>query len=180
MRNYTSLIKIIFCVSILLLLGFKGHTQDVTQNLNFGPVVKYNNAIGLRAGTLSGLTVKHFNQAGNALEAIIGTHYDYKGVTGALLYEWHRKAFSSEKFLWFIGAGGHVGYYKYRNYYSASNSRYFKSGNFVEVGADGIIGLEYAFPEVPLTISIDAKPYLNLVGGNLGGVDGAISVRYTF
>ncbi|MBK0404048.1 hypothetical protein I5M27_13720 [Adhaeribacter sp. BT258] len=184
MKNYASLLKIIFCIGMLVLLGFKGQAQQQqkgqVRNLNGGPIVEYYNAVGLRLGNQFGITGKHFMREGNAIEIIVGSHLGRKGVTGTFLYEFHRNAFEAKRLLWYYGGGGHVGYFKYNEYYEPDNNRYNRSGNFVTVGADGIIGLEYGLGIVPLAISADVKPYLNLIGGEAAGVDGAISVRYVF
>jgi hypothetical protein len=51
----------------------------------------------------------------------------------------------------------------------------------VAVGLDGIIGLEYALPDAPLSISLDWKPAFNILGPvGLVGDEGALSVRYRF
>lgn len=182
MKNYALLIKILFCLGMLVLLGFKGQAQQTGQirNLNGGPVLEYHNEIGLRLGNYFGVTGKHFTTGGNAMEVILGSHLGQKGITGTFLYEFHRNAFEARRLMWYYGGGGHVGYYKYNEYYDADNSRSKRNGNFVSVGADGIIGLEYGLGVVPLAISADVKPYLNIIAGNFAGVDGAISVRYVF
>ncbi len=184
MKNVGSLLRIIFCLGILILLGFKGQAQErkapPVLNLNGGTAIHYQNAYGIRLGNQFGLSGKRFVHNGDFIEAIVGTNFDRKGIVGTLLYEWHRNAFQARNMYWFYGGGAHVGYYQYKNYYSSSNERHHKDGNFVEFGADAIIGLEYGLSRTPITFGLDAKPYLNLVGGDTGGVDVALSVRYVF
>jgi hypothetical protein len=177
---YNNYIKVIFCVGILLLLAFKGQAQGKIKNLNGSPLLTYQNGFGLRLGNHAGLTYKHFMRDANALDFSLATHYDKKGIVGTVMFEWHRNAFEANNLLWFYGLGGHVGTYKYQDYYAPDNSRYYKSGYFPEVGADAIIGIEYKFPNLPWALSVDVKPYVNFVGGHAGGIDGALSVRYTF
>lgn len=176
---YNNFIKVIFCVGILLLLAFKGQAQGKIKNLNGGPLLTYQNGIGLRIGNQSGISFKHFMRDANALEFMLTTHYDKHGLIGTVVYEWHRNAFEARNLLWFYGLGGHAGAYKYSEYYDADNSRYYKKGYFPVVGADGIIGLEYKFPSLPIALSVDVKPALNFVGGEAGEINGALTVRYT-
>lgn len=185
MKNYAILLKVVFCMVVLLLLGFKGQAQmrqyEQLRNLNGGPLIHYRTAIGARLGTNYGLTVKRFLREGNALEGLVTSHYDKKGIAATALYEWHRSAFEAKGLLWYYGAGIHVGHYKYNNYFGADEpQRHARSGSFFEVGVDGILGLEYGFAFIPLALSVDVKPYLNNIAGHVGGIDGALSVKYTF
>jgi hypothetical protein len=185
MNNHALLLKVIFCLGVLLLLGFKGQAQmrqyEQLRNLNGGPLIHYRTAIGARLGPQYGLTAKRFLREGNALEALLTRHYDKKGITGTLMYEWHRNAFEAKGLLWYYGAGFHVGYYKYNEYFQPSEpERHARDGSFVEAGVDGIIGLEYGFAYIPLALSVDFKPYLSNVSGHLGGIDAALSIKYAF
>lgn len=137
----------------------------------------YETAIGLRAGFSTGVTAKHFIKSNLALEGIL--HYKWGlglGITG--LFEIHANAFDVDELYWFYGAGGHVGLYQYNN--KAPFDEPF-SGTTAVIGIDGIIGIEYNIREIPIAVSVDWKPTVNLVG--LTGPDfdeGALSVRYTF
>ena len=186
MKNLSNLLRVLFCLGILILLSFKGQAQATNakpvRNLNGGTSIHYQTAFGLRLGNQFGLTAKRFLWDGDMAEVMLTSHINRKGIVGTLLYEWHRNAFEGRNWYWFYGFGPHVGYYQYKNYYETDDDpeKARKDGNFVEFGADAIIGLEYGFKMTPITISADVKPFLNLAGGNTGGVDGAISVRYVF
>lgn len=125
----------------------------------------YKNAIGLRLGSSApaiknGITFKHFF-GNNALEAIV-SFGDGSAICG--LYEIH-KPLAAENLQWFLGIGGYVGL-------DNKNSL---------IGAAGIIGLDYKFSEIPLNLSLDWKPELNLIskiGFESSGI--GFSARYTF
>ena len=77
----------------------------------------------------------------------------------------------------FYGVGGHVGVWDDRN----QRVWFEEDQNFnqVIVGFDGILGLNYDFQEVPINLSLDWKPEVNLA--SYRGVwvgDIALSVRY--
>lgn len=125
----------------------------------------YKNAIGVRLGSSvpaikSGITYKHFlNKA--AIEGIL-SFGDGFAICG--LYEIH-KPLSTENLQWLIGFGGYVG---------INNSN-------TNVGGAGIIGLDYKFSNIPLNLTVDWKPELNLVskvGFEASGV--GFSARFTF
>lgn len=129
---------------------------------------EYVNAVGVRLGPnspaiTSGFTIKHFLNESNAVEGIVGIGNSGLGLCG--LYEWHHHIESVTHLQWFVGAGG---YAAFRN-----------KSSFI--GAAGIVGLDYKFEQIPLNISLDWKPELNLitsVGFEANTV--GISARFVF
>lgn len=75
-------------------------------------------------------------------------------------------------YLMLYGFGGHLGFWDGGHARWADDDR-----SYTVLGIDGILGLEYSFVEVPICISLDWKPALNLIGhsGFLGD-GGALSV----
>lgn len=127
----------------------------------------YKNALGVRLGSSvptvkSGITYKHFLANNNAIEGILSFG---DGTSICALYEIHKPINTVKNLQWFIGAGGYVGFNN-----SSSN-----------LGAAGIAGLDYQFATIPLNISLDWKPELNIiskVGFEASGV--GFSARFTF
>jgi len=126
----------------------------------------YKDAVGIRLGSTvpaikNGITYKHFI-GNNALEGIL-SFGDGVGICG--LYEIHKPISSTENLQWLVGFGGYVAFNN-----SSSN-----------VGAAGIIGLDYKFSQIPLNLTLDWKPELNIiskVGFEAAGV--GFSARFTF
>ena len=125
----------------------------------------YKTALGVRLGSSvpaikNGVTFKHFF-GNNAVEAIL-SFGDGTALCG--LYEIH-KPLGVADLQWLIGAGGYVGL--------GSGTNHF--------GAAGIIGLDYKFSAIPLNVTLDWKPELNLVSKidfEPAGV--GFSARFTF
>ncbi len=138
----------------------------VSLNTNAQDDNGYKNAIGVRLGSSvpavkSGITYKHFLANNNAIEGIV-SFGDGVGICG--LYEIH-KPLTAENLQWLVGFGGYVGLNN-----STSN-----------VGAAGIIGLDYKFAQFPLNLTLDWKPELNIVskvGFEASGI--GFSARFTF
>ncbi len=155
-------------IGLTLLLAICGYFFSTAQD--------YNTGIGLRGGFSNGLTIKHFISEKGALEGIISSRWRGIELTG--LYEIHNQAFNVDRLKWYIGFGGHVGFWNgkyHKNYWGEPNTSY------TVIGVDGILGLEYSFREVPINIGIDWKPAFNFVGYNGLWVDGgAFSIRYIF
>jgi hypothetical protein len=134
----------------------------------------YNTGIGLRGGPYLSFTVKHFLSEKAALEGLVSTRWKGIEVTG--LYEIHNQAFQVEKLNWYFGGGAHLGFYD-GNYTGWGNT----GTNYINVGIDGILGLEYNFSEIPLNLSIDWKPAFDLSGYTGFRADnGAFAIRYIF
>jgi hypothetical protein len=133
----------------------------------------YKTGLGLRVGTGTGFTVKHFINGRSAIEGLLTTRWHGFDVTG--LYEKHAMAFDTDRLQWYYGGGAHIGFY---------------DGDYVEwgipgstynvLGIDGIIGLEYSFTEAPINLSLDLKPAIDLIGYSGFWAEFGLSVRYIF
>lgn len=146
----------------------------------FAEAQNYKTGVGLRAGWSNGLTVKHFMKQGVAIEGILTTRWRGFLVTG--LFEKHGRLKVNE-LQWFVGLGGHIGFWNEGWRKGSKNHPWFDNDKdtYTAIGLDAIIGLEYAFKEIPFSLSLDWKPVINLSGGNgFWGDEAAISIRYTF
>lgn len=124
----------------------------------------------MRAGTFqNGLTVKHFIGEQDAVEGILGIGSGAFVITG--FYQRHADALDVDGLKWFYGLGAHVG--------GVSNTATNNNGGLM-LGADAILGLEWVIPEVPISLTADLHPRLELLNGSLLGIEPALSVRYTF
>jgi hypothetical protein len=147
--------KIILCCSLFSAFTMAAFSQGYTK------------AIGIRLGPNSaavtaGFTGKYFLNDKAALEAIVGINNGL-GICG--LYELHFPIESVTNLSWFGGGGGYVAF---RNSTTA-------------IGAAGIIGLDYKFEEIPLNISLDWKPELNIISKVAFESSGiGLSARFTF
>ena len=154
--------KIILTLTLAIFISAFASAQD------------YNTAIGLRLGTSSGVTARHFLGEKSAVEGLLTTRWQGLEITG--LYEFSNNAFEVDRLNWYFGFGGHIGFY------NGSNTTWGESGtSYVVLGIDGIIGMEYTFIDVPINLSLDWKPFFNLTGEpGFWGDALALSVRYTF
>jgi hypothetical protein len=133
----------------------------------------YDTGIGLRAGFSQGLTIKHFISRNAAFEGLLTTRWEGFDITG--LYEIHNEAFEVDRLNWYYGFGGHFGSFNGDNVtWGEPHTQY------LVIGVDGILGLEYSFTEAPISIGIDLKPALNFIGYVGFWYDGGLSIRYIF
>lgn len=124
------------------------------------PATMYNTAIGVRVGQTSGITVKHFFAYHRAIEGIIGLWHRGFSLTG--LYEQHQDL-GVPGLHWYYGLGGHVSVTTYRTWYRWNGEWWVaEHAGAVGVGVDGILGIEWKIPPIPLALSLDVKPFVEV------------------
>ncbi len=155
--------KRIFIITILAaLMSLASYGQD------------YRTSLGLRAGLPYGMTVKHFLNKYNALEGVLAARWQGFIITG--LYENEHQTGQYPGLNWFWGLGGHIGFWG-----ADENPNLEPTYSGSVIGVDAILGIEYTFDEIPLNLSLDLLPSVNLIGHTgWGGINGAISIRYVF
>jgi hypothetical protein len=140
---------------------------------NLSKAQLYKSALGIRLGPSNGITYKSFIKKNAAIEVIGTFRYQGIGLTG--LYEVHGRAFNSRDFNWLIGGGGHV--YVWGN----NRPKFLDREQTTVLGLDGILGLEAKVRGIPLAISLDWKPTINIINySGFWGDEIALSLRYTW
>ena len=143
-------------LKLTILLVLLSATPLLAQN--------YKTGIGLRGGYVYGLTVKHFVDPNTAVEGILSPRWGGMLLTG--LYEKHTIAFQVPQLQFYGGIGAHVGFWNGWNDHKHDRGHpwFDDRDSHTVVGADLILGLEYAFKEIPFSLGVDWKPGLNLIG----------------
>jgi len=142
---------------------------------------------GLRAGYRSGIFYQVTNEAGNAemgYNALLTFNNNGIQLTGLrVVYETILTDISPDLvFAW--GYGGHLGFVYTDNVLFLGERYSFTGRRFCPVfGVDGWLAAEYRFREVPINISLNLKPYVELTVPSFFRVmpfDLGISVSYIF
>jgi hypothetical protein len=143
-----------FCLIIVLVCA---GLQLSAQDYRLAAGIRLSNSTPTLSNSITG---KYFITEKSAIEGIVSFGNRF-GIGGLL--EIH-KPFSVEGLSWFYGAGAYVG---------------FQSGD-TYLGPTGILGMDYKFTNVPLNISLDWKPELDIIP-EINFVPDAIalSVRFT-
>jgi hypothetical protein len=153
--------KITAC--ILFIIGVSG-TSLMAQDSLTTPDYKF--ALGLRlsndAPSISNsVTARYMINGNEALEGLVSFGSRF-GI--GVLYE-KFKPLGASGFKWFYGAGAYAGF----------------QGGDTYVGPTGIVGLDYKFPGVPVNVSLDWKPELDVIPKvNLIPDAFGLSARFTF
>lgn len=123
---------------------------------------KYRTAAGLRLGSPYGITVQQTVASRVTLEGIAGLAS--REVTGTVLGEYHF-GILGRSLNYYLGAGGHLGNNK-------------DTGRFG--GFDAVVGIEYKIAFLPIVLSYDFKPSVEINGDDWARFPTAFSVRYVF
>ena len=146
----------------------------------------YRHAIGLRAGYSAGFEYRYYIYDESSYKFLLSTRNH--GLQIHAMKEFHRYDLFdfSEQLVFFFGYGIHVGYQSWdvaHHHCDDCNTRWYSTNTAFIAGADGLAGLEYIFYEVPVSLGIEVKPYLDLFGRKslkLQPFDFAFTIKYLF
>ncbi len=149
---------------------------------------QYDKSIGMRLGSSSGVTFKKFVHEEEAIELLLSGRNDGLQLTG--LYQFHKPMdwnFTDRIYLNY-GVGGHFGYERQRSiriFFDPFGQTEVGNRNRHQftMGIDALVGLEYRWLTVPMTIGFDLKPYFDFVGMRSTRLifwDSALSFKYIF
>lgn len=165
----SSRLSFTFLAALMLSIGSVS-AQDVNTSSS------YKAAIGLRAGGTSGITGKVFVGNSAAVEGILSVWRGGLGLT--VLYERYTPAFNLAGMNWYYGGGGHAIVTGNDNRYGYERVR----RDQFALGIDGIVGLEYKIPPIPIALSLDLKPNVEVwSGGDVDlRLDPGIGLKFVF
>ncbi|MEM7107180.1 MAG: hypothetical protein AAF519_03055 [Bacteroidota bacterium] len=150
---------------------------------------QYKNSSGIRLGYTSGLTYKRFISNEQAMEFMASGRNE--GFQFTTLYQFHKPmdiGFNDDFYLYY-GVGAHVGYERLDDrrlngpFNSPTSEFQTREQSFFTMGVNTILGVEYRWLKIPMTVSVDIKPYLDFIGmrrTKLRFWDTAISFKYIF
>lgn len=156
--------------------GVKPLSKSAQQTKsNAGDATSYKAALGLKFIYGVAVTGKVFINQNSALEGIL----KYNGASGlgsniafTGLYEYHSLIKGVAGLQWYVGGGGHVNHFSWKD--NNANS-------VTSFGVAGILGLEYKFANLPLAISADWQPgYMISPSSGFSAENGGIGIKYTF
>ncbi|MBE7178046.1 MAG: hypothetical protein INR69_16710 [Mucilaginibacter polytrichastri] len=139
---------------------------------------QYPLAGGIKFGAYEvGPSIKYFYDENTALEGVLGFRSGGAVFTG--LWEKHMEAFNVSELNFYYGFGGHVGGGGAR-YRRIVGNTYERDKGGMLLGADGVLGLEYVFPEAPFAISLDLNPRVELINGSFFDIAPGLGIKYLF
>jgi len=151
-------------------------TIAIISCFNSANAQDYKTAIGVRLSSSAAMvnnsiSFKQFITEKTAIEGLVS--FGDPLAIGALI-EFH-KPLAASGLRYYYGAGGYLGFVKTYNPNKNINE------TDANLGAQGVIGLDYKFSNVPLNISLDWKPELNIVTDiNFEPAAVGFTARFTF
>lgn len=141
----------------------------------------YKAAVGIKFLWGISATGKYFFKDKHAVEAIV--RYRSLGgivndITVTALYQYQRPIADVDGLYWMLGGGVYFGSSSIKN--SILPDEYRDGNGSFYFGIAGVAGLEYKFKGIPIAVSADWMPAINLNGGGFGSENGGIGVKYTF
>jgi hypothetical protein len=136
----------------------------------------YKTALGVRlssaaASVNNSISIKQFITDKMAIEGLFSFG---DPLAFGVLFELH-KPLAASGLRYYYGAGGYLSFVK------TTNTATQKTKTDPNFGAQGVIGLDYKFSNVPLNLSLDWKPELNIVSDiNFEPAAIGFTARFTF
>ena len=148
----------------------------------------YEKQVGLRLGVTPGITAKIIKNDRTAIEGMLG--FRNGGIQMYGLVESYHPLIKTNTRHWmiFFGVGGHIGYingYDRVKRWSNTAGYYYEEQRIsgIVLGIDGVIGTDYTFNKVPITLSIEFKPFFELQDFSRFDVnfwDFGFGIKYSF
>ncbi len=171
--------KIIASIALFMAIGAISNVsaqENEPASVSTTPNAGYKTALGIRLSSSqamvnNSISIKHFLNDRVAIEGLLS--FGDPLAIGALV-EIH-KPIGVSGIQWFYGGGAYLGFLKKTNPETGNSST---DPNF---GAQGVLGLDYKFANIPLNLSLDWKPELNLVTDiNFEPAAVGFTARFTF
>ncbi len=166
--------KLIPIISILL-IGVSASAQH------------YKNSVGIRTGYTSAITYKHFFENEQAIEVMASGRNNGFQITTLYQFNKPMQLSFNDMFYAYYGVGASVGYEKFTRRAVDSNASVpvfiFGQHTHFTMGVNTILGVEYRWLAVPLTIGLDIKPFFQFIGMQYSKThfwDTGLSVKYIF
>jgi len=143
----------------------------------------FENAIGIRGGETAGLEYRYYTDDANAFKFLLGSRND--GMVFHAMKEFHQYDLfeRTDRLVFFYGAGVHAGYEKWMKRFEDEYSVWYDDRYSFLAGMDAVVGLEYMFYEVPISLGLEAKPYFDIFGRQMFRIelfDVAFTLKYRF
>lgn len=160
---------------ILLVLGLLFSLNIYSQEYKYG--------VGARVGSSNGISLKAFVQALDdkylAFEAIGGIRYGGYNFVGLFEFqkEIHIQKMRYAALYYYAGIGPHIGTYGLGSGYQNRDKEVYNK-SVLNFGADAVLGLEYVFADLPISLGADFRPYYDVLNPGPHYFDAGITLRF--
>lgn len=112
-----------------------------------------------------------------------GYHYDYYTASNPVAVQVHflkhKQTKAAKELQLYVGLGPQLRAYRVHYYYHDDRKIFYSdTATNIDLGLDGVFGLEYTFSDLPLSLFADVNLFLELVDDLGLGLQGGLGVRY--
>ncbi|MDC1362291.1 hypothetical protein N8203_04220 [Crocinitomicaceae bacterium] len=129
----------------------------------------YATAIGIKGGYpgYGTINAKHFISTNTALEASLGGFTNEGGTGAFVMLNYEINSALESGFSWYYGGGGLIGF-----------TNHVDDRPSLNIGINGVLGIEYTFEEVPINCSLDTGPFIFFEPNVRFAWGGGLALRY--
>lgn len=143
----------------------------------------FNQSAGIRVGLSSGFEYRIFTDDANSYRLLLSTRGH--GAQLHALKEFHQyELFSfTDQLVFYYGGGIHAGFTSWDEYHYQNNIRWADTRTAFVAGIDALAGLDYVFYEAPISLGVEVKPAIDILGRKMFDFhlwDFALTIRYLF
>ena len=98
------------------------------------------------------------------------------------MYGKFARAYNVTGLYWYYGYGAHLAFAGHHTGRFAERDYYHHHDEGFGLGVDGLVGMEYKIPQIPIAVSLELKPFLEVNSGNhfWFAADPGIGIKLTF
>lgn len=143
----------------------------------------YERSVGVRLGYSNGIFFDKQNQDLSTYRFMMSERDGGRHFTAMKFFRKYDVDHVPEYISFYYGFGGHVGYIRWDEQHNDSSGYYVNKRSAPVVGFDALLGVSYDFETLPISLTADIKPFIDLWGRNvfqLNSYDFAIGAIYSF
>lgn len=149
----------------------------------------YKHSAGIRTGYTSAITYKRFFSDDQAIEFMASGRNDGFQVTTIYQFNKPMEVSFNDRFFVYYGVGASVGYERFSGRFAqpelnpAGPDFVYGKRTYFTMGINAILGVEYRWLAVPITVALDVKPLIQYIGMQYTETnfwDMGLSIKYVF
>ncbi|MDA3817311.1 MAG: hypothetical protein PF486_08035 [Prolixibacteraceae bacterium] len=128
------------------------------------PAQNYNRSLGVRTGSSRSIFYEIPNDGLSSYRFMLTSRNGGQNVAAMKIFRHYRMPELPEYLTFYYGYGAHAGYVRWKEEYDNRVDRHFSAPI---AGLDALVGLAYDFTEIPVSLTIDARPFFDYGGANI-------------
>jgi hypothetical protein len=145
---------------------------------------RFTQSVGVRTGVVSGIFFNREEDNLTTRRYMLSARNSGMQLTVMKYKQLYKLDELPEDFSFYYGFGGHVGYMRWSESVSQPEVGYYWRERIAPlIGIDGLIGISYDLRRMPISITLDTKPFIDVWGRNTFSpvlFDVGLGVVYTF